>query len=213
MRGHGTVLDQTVGSWLEDLASDAPAPGGGAAAAMNAAVGAALVAMVCNLTIGKPRYAEHEPLMRQTLAEVTALRAQAVQLAADDATAFSAVTEAYKLPKDTDAAKSARTEAIQTALVGAADVPLRTAAVAAAIIDHAGRIMDGANVNVLSDVAVAAASARAALDAAVINVEINLGAMNDPARRDALRAELDKHTAAADTAAALVTAVRERINR
>lgn len=213
MRGHGTVLDQTVGSWLEDLASDSPAPGGGAAAAMNAAVGAALVAMVCNLTIGKPRYAEHEPLMRQTLAEVTALRAQAVQLAADDAAAFGAVTDAYKLPKDTDAAKSARTEAIQAALVGAADVPLRTAAVAAAIIDHAGRIMDGANVNVLSDVAVAAASARAALDAAVINVEINLGAMNDPARRDALRAELDKHTAAADTAAALVTAVRERINR
>ena len=206
------MLDQTVGSWLEDLASDAPAPGGGAAAAMNAAVGAALVAMVCNLTIGKSRYAQHEPLMRQTLTSATELRAQAVQLAVDDAAAFGAVTDAYKLPKDTDADKTARTEAIQAALIGAADVPLRTAAVAAAIIDLAGRIMDGANVNVLSDVAVAAASARAALDAAVINVEINLGAMNDTARREALRAELDKHTAAADTADAIVTTVRERIN-
>ena len=206
------MLDQTVGSWLEDLASDAPAPGGGAAAAMNAAIGAALVSMVCNLTIGKPRYVQHEPMMREALTSATELRAQAVQLAADDAAAFGAVTDAYKLPKDTDADKAARTEAIQAALVGAADVPLRTAAVAASVIDLAGRIMDGANVNVLSDVAVAAASARAALDAAVINVEINLGAMKDPARVDALRAELDKHTAAITTAAAIVAAVRERIN-
>jgi formiminotetrahydrofolate cyclodeaminase len=206
------VLDQTVGSWLEDLASDAPAPGGGAAAAMNAAVGAALVEMVCNLTIGKPRYAAHEAVMTAALASATGLRAQAVQLAAEDAAAFSAVTAAYKLPKDTDADKTARTDAIQTALIGAADVPLRTAAVAAEIIGLAGRILDGANVNVLSDVAVAAASARAALDAAVINVEINLGAMTDAARRDPLRVELDKHTPAAATATAIVTTVRERIN-
>lgn len=207
------MLDQTIGSWLEDLASDAPAPGGGAAAAMNAAVGAALVAMVCNLTIGKPRYAEHEPLMRRALASAAELRALAVRLAADDAAAFGAVTDAYKLPRDTDAEKTARSEAIQAALVGAADVPLRTAAVAAAIVDLAGQIIDGANVNVLSDVAVAAASARAALDAAVINVEINLAALKDTARRDALRAELDKHAAASEMAATIVTTVRERINR
>jgi formiminotetrahydrofolate cyclodeaminase len=206
------VLDQTVGSWLDDLASDAPAPGGGAAAAMNAAMGAALVAMVCNLTIGKPRYAEHEPLMREALASATELRAQAVQLAADDAAAFGAVSDAYRLPKDSDADKAARTEAIQAALIGAADVPLRTAAVASTIIDLAARILDGANVNVISDVAVAAASARTALDAAAINVEINLGAMKDAARRDVLRAELDKHTNAAATAGRIVTAVRERIN-
>jgi formiminotetrahydrofolate cyclodeaminase len=206
------VFDQSVGSWLEDLASEASVPGGGAAAALNAAVGAALVAMVCNLTIGKSRYAEHEPLMREALASATELRSLALQLAGDDAIAFGAVTEAYRLPKDTDEDKAARTAAIQAALIGAADVPLRTAAVAAAIIDLAGRILAGANVNVLSDVAVAAASARAALDAAVINVEINLGAMKDPARRDALRAELDKHTAAVTAAAEIVSAVRERIN-
>ena len=207
------MLDQTVGSWLEDLGSGSPAPGGGAAAAMNAAIGAALVAMVCNLTIGKPRYAEHEPLMRQTLDAVTALRAQAIRLAADDAAAFGAVTNAYRLPRDTDVDKAARTAAIQAALVGAADVPLRTAAVAAEIIGHAGRILDGANVNVLSDVAVAAASARAALESAAINVEINLGAMNDPARREALRTDLDRHSVATGTAAAIVAAVQERINR
>jgi formiminotetrahydrofolate cyclodeaminase len=180
---------------------------------MNAAVGAALVAMVCNLTIGRPRYADHEPLMREALAAATELRAQAVQLAAADAAAFSAVTKAYKMPKDTEADKVARTVAIQAALVGAADVPLRTAAVAADIIGLAGGVLDGANVNVVSDVAVAASSARAALDSAVINVEINLGAMKDAARQDALRVELDKHAAAAKAADAIVAAVRERINR
>ena len=207
------MLDRTVGSWLKDLASDASAPGGGAAAAMNAAVAAALVAMVCNLTIGKPRYAEHEAAMREALVSATELRAQAVQLAADDAAAFTTVTDAYKLPKETDADKEARTEAIQRALIGAAGVPLRTAAVAAAIIEVAGQIMDGANVNVLSDVAVAATSARAALDAATINVEVNTAAMKDPVRRDALRAELGKHAVAGTAATAIVATVRERINQ
>jgi formiminotetrahydrofolate cyclodeaminase len=207
------VLDQTVASWLDDLASDAPAPGGGAAAAMNAAIGAALVAMVCNLTIGKPRYAEHEPLMLDALASATTLRTQAVQLAGEDAVAFTAVTEAYRLPKDSDEDKTARTAAIQAALIDAADVPLRTAAVAAAIIDLAGQISPGANVNVLSDVAVAAASARAALTAATINVEINIGAIKDTARGDALRTALDTYAAAAPTADAIVNDVRERINR
>jgi formiminotetrahydrofolate cyclodeaminase len=205
------VLDQTVGSWLDELASAAPAPGGGAAAAVNAAVGAALVSMVCNLTIGKPRHADHEPLMREALESATELRAQAIGLADADAAAFSAVIDAYRLPKDSDADKAVRAGAIQAALIGAVEVPLRTAAVAAAIIDLAGRIMDGANPNVLSDVAVAAASARAALDAAVVNVEVNLGAMKDAARRGAIRTELDKHVAAAAAADGIVTAVRERI--
>jgi formiminotetrahydrofolate cyclodeaminase len=179
---------------------------------MHAAVGAALVAMVCNLTIGGARYADEEPVMRAALASAIELRAQAAQLATADVAAFAAASEAYRLPKDTEADKVARTHAIKTALIGVAEVPLRTAAVAADVIGLAGRILDAANINVLSDVAVAVASARAALDAAVINVEIDLGAMKDAARRDALRAELDKHTAAAKEADAIVTAVRERIN-
>ncbi len=205
------MLDQTVGSWLDEVASSAPAPGGGAVAALNAAVGAALVSMVCNLTIGKPRYAAHEQLMRAALTEATQLRARAVQLAAADAEAFGAVSEAYGLPKETDAEKAARTDAIQQALVTAADVPLRTAEVAATIIDLAGRIMHGANVNVLSDVAVAAASARAALDSAAINVEVNLGLMKDAERRDGLHKALTTHLAATAEADRIVAAVRESL--
>ncbi|HEX9624972.1 MAG TPA: cyclodeaminase/cyclohydrolase family protein, partial [Streptosporangiaceae bacterium] len=177
------MLDQEIGSWLDELASAAPAPGGGAAAAMLAAVGAGLVEMVCNLTIGKPRYAEHEEVMRAALTTATELRMSAGQLAAEDAVAFGAVSQAYRLPKESAEEKAARAQAIQTALVDAADVPLRVAVVAAELIGLADRILAGANVNVISDVAVAASAGRAALDSAVINVEINLSAMSDASGR------------------------------
>jgi methenyltetrahydrofolate cyclohydrolase len=205
------VADQGAGSWLDDLASAAPAPGGGAAAAMLAAIGAALVSMVCELTVGKPRYAEHEDVMRAALASAAEFLAEARRLADADAVAFGAVSEAYRRPKGTEAERAARTEAIQVALVGAAGVPLRTAAVAAGIIELSERILPGANVNVLSDVAVAASSARAALEAAEVNVEINVAALRDPAGQAALRAELAGFAPAAAVADRVVAAVRERI--
>jgi formiminotetrahydrofolate cyclodeaminase len=207
------MLDQTIGSWLDDLASSAPAPGGGAGAAMNAAVGACLVAMVCNLTIGKPRYAAHEAVMTEALARATDLRAQAVQLADEDAAAFGAVAAAYHMPKATEAEIAARTEAIQGALAGAATVPLRIAAVAAEIIEVADRILEGANVNVISDIGVAAAAARAALAGAVLNVEVNLAAMKDENARRALHDKLGTFDGASAAADQLMAAVGERISR
>lgn len=207
------MREQTVGAWLTDLASEAPAPGGGAGAAMNAAVGAALVAMVCNLTIGKPRYAAAEDVMTEVLARADALREQALGLAERDAAAFDRVAAAYRLPKETEQQKQARSAEIQQALVGAAEVPLETAALAAEVVALARRILDGANVNVLSDVAVAAGSARAALSAAAINVEVNLAALHDAERRAALATALAAHTTAVGEADAVVEQVRERIHR
>ncbi len=214
---HPDVRELTIQDWLDDLASRSPAPGGGAAAAMNAAVGAALVSMVCNLTIGKPKYAAHEETMRATLASAERARAAALRLADADADAFEQVMAAYRLPKDTDAERDARTETIQSALAAAADVPLRTARLAIEIIGLTEDILDGANVNVLSDVAVAASSARAALESAVMNVTVNLVAMRAGERRDALaRGPADgsaDSSAAASRADAVVAAVRERLNR
>jgi methenyltetrahydrofolate cyclohydrolase len=204
------VLDQEIGSWLDELASAAPAPGGGAAAAMVAAVGAGLIEMVCNLTIGKPRYAEHEKAMRAALITATELRLSAGQLAAADAAAFGAVSQAYRLPKESAQEKAARARAIQGALIEAADVPLRVAAVAAEVIGLSDRILAGANVNVISDVAVAASAGRAALDSAVINVEINLAAMSDASARAALRGDLDRLAPASAVADRVVAAVRHR---
>ena len=184
------MREQTIGSWLDDLASGAPAPGGGAVAAMHAAMGAALVSMVCELTIGRPKYAQHEPTMRAALAEAGECRQRAVDLAEADALAFTMVTDAYRLPKATEEDKAARSTAIQEALVQAADVPLRTAALAAEILALARMIRPGANVNVLSDVAVAAVSARAAMQAAAVNVAVNRASMTDVIARARLETEL-----------------------
>nr|WP_241829902.1 cyclodeaminase/cyclohydrolase family protein [Parafrankia colletiae] len=206
-----TMADETLDGFLEALASAAPAPGGGAAAAVQVALGASLVSMVANLTIGKPRYAEHEATMVGARDEATRLRRDALGLADADAVAFTAVTDAYRLPKETVQDKAARTAAIQQALIGAAEVPLRTAAAAAEVVGLCQRILDGANVNVLSDVAVAAASARAALDSAAINVRINLASMTDAATRDATAAELDKYLSSLAGADSVVRAVGDRI--
>jgi formiminotetrahydrofolate cyclodeaminase len=203
------VQHQEIGAWLDQLASAAPAPGGGAAAALQVAVAAGLVEMVTNLTIGNPRYAEHEATMVNARTRAGEQRRLAVQLAGDDATAFTAVTDAYKLPRATDEEKAARTAAIQRALLGAADVPRRTALAASAVLDLAELIRPGANVNVLSDVAVAASSARAGLDAAIVNIEINRYAIRDEAEQG----RLDRAVAAAQRdlvrADALVAEVRK----
>ncbi|HEX6404678.1 MAG TPA: cyclodeaminase/cyclohydrolase family protein [Pseudonocardiaceae bacterium] len=203
--------DVTIRAWLDDLASSAPSPGGGAAAATTAAIGAALVSMVCNLTIGKPRYAAHEQTLRLVLERAESLRAEALRLGAADAAAFQAVIAAYALPKSSEAEKAARTEAIQAALLTAADVPLSTGDLAAEVVDLAASILDRSNPNVLSDVGVAASAARAALEAAVINVEINVAALTDAARRDILRQRVTALGATAAHADQIVAEVRSRL--
>ncbi|MGH7414537.1 MAG: cyclodeaminase/cyclohydrolase family protein [Candidatus Rokuibacteriota bacterium] len=205
--------DQPIGEWLQALASSAPAPGGGAAAALNAAVGAALIAMVCNVTIGRSRYARHEPVMREALAQATALRDRALHLAADDARAFGAVSQAYTLPRDTDEQTQARTERIQRALVRATEVPLDTAALAGDVIQVASRIVDGANVTALADVAAAALSARAALEASLITVETNLLAITDPARGQDLSGRTTSLSALVAEAESTVRRIRSRIHQ
>jgi formiminotetrahydrofolate cyclodeaminase len=204
---------QTVDEWLSELASASPTPGGGGAAALTAAISAALISMVCNLTIGKRGYTEHEDKLREVLREADGLRARALGLADADARAFEALMATYKLARDTDEEKQARAKAIQAALADAADVPLRIAELAAAAARLARDIADRSNVNVLSDVAVAAVTAGAALDAAIVNVEVNLAAIEDSALRDRLAGQLATLSAAGPQAQAVARAVRARISQ
>lgn|GEM_PF-201957 len=204
---------QTVDGWLSELASASPTPGGGGAAALTAAISAALISMVCNLTIGKRGYAEHDEKLRGALREADVLRARALDLADADARAFKAVMAAYKLARDTDEEKQTRARAIQAALADAADVPLRVAGLAVAVIRLAGDIVGRSNVNVLSDVAVAAVTAGAALDAAIVNVEVNLAAIVDTALRARLSAQLATLASARPDAQAVARDVRARISR
>jgi methenyltetrahydrofolate cyclohydrolase len=181
---------QTIQTFLDELASNAPAPGGGGAAALAGATGAALVSMVCNLTLGKEKFASVEPQMQAILARAESLRADLTGLMTEDVTAFNTVMAAYRLPKTTDAEKSARTAAIQKASKTATLAPLRVARACAEVIELSRPVAEMGNPNVLSDAGVAALCAQAGLKSAALNVLINLGAIKDEAFVAHHRAEL-----------------------
>src|SRR5262245_3938761 len=170
--------DTAVEPFLDALASQAATPGGGSAAAIMGAMGAALVSMVCNLTIGKKKYAEVEGEMKDVLAKSEALREKLTGMIEDDVKAFDAVMAAY-MAKETDADKAAREKAIQAALKWATEVPLRCCHAAREVIDLAAIASDKGNLNVLSDAGVAGLAAYAALRSAALNVFTNARMITD----------------------------------
>jgi methenyltetrahydrofolate cyclohydrolase len=171
---------QALGAFLDDLASERSTPGGGGAAAISGAMGAALVSMVCNLTIGKPKYAEVEAELKETLATSEKLRAELTRAISDDVQAFDAVMAAYGLPKgETDEDKAARTAKIQTALKGATDAPLECARLCAQVVTLSAVTAEKGNLNVVSDAGVAVQSAYAGLMSAALNVRVNAKAIKD----------------------------------
>jgi formiminotetrahydrofolate cyclodeaminase len=185
-----SILDLTVGDLLERLGSSDPSPGGGAAAALAGALGAALVQMTANLTIGRPRLADVEDQARRIEDRAGALRRQLAELGDADSAAFDTVSAAYKLPRTDDAQKAARTQAIQSALHTAAEVPMQTARVCAEVLAVAEEAAPILNPAVISDVVVGAVLIQAALESAAINVEINLAAMTDASAAERFSGEL-----------------------
>ena len=174
-----TTGEMTVAQFLDALAAKQSTPGGGGAAALTGAQAAALVSMVVNFTLGNKKYAAVEAQMQQALAASEALRADLLGLADRDVAAFAAVAACYAMPKETDAEKAARLAALQSALQGAARVPLATAEKCVAVMALAGPVGAQGNANVVSDAAVALYLAQAALQAAVVNVNINLKFIKD----------------------------------
>jgi methenyltetrahydrofolate cyclohydrolase len=182
------LVDLPVSQYVETLASSSPTPGGGSASALSAALGAALVAMACNLTVGREKFKAVEAELHDVLVQVTALQRDLLAAVDDDTVAYDAVSAAYKLPRSTDAEKQARTAAIQQALQGASEVPLRVARAAADVARLAKVAQAKSNPNVASDAFVAELLARAGRDGAIANVEINLGAISDSAYVEQMRA-------------------------
>jgi len=183
--------NETIARFLDGLASSAPTPGGGGAAAISGAMGAALVSMVCNLTIGKKKYVEVEADLKEVLAKSEALRAKLTGMIADDVEAFDAVMGAYGLPKATDEEKAARARTIQEALKVATDVPLACCRVCREVIDLAGIVAEKGNLNVISDAGVAVLSAYAGLRSAALNVYVNAKGLDDRAFADERLGELE----------------------
>ena len=203
------LKEQPIEQYLTELASSQSTPGGGSAAALIGAMGAALVSMVCNLTVGKEKYKDVEAELQSVLTQAETLRAQLTDLADQDIAAFDGVMSAYGLPRQSGEQKQARRRAIQDALKQAADVSIDIVSACRQVISLSRPVAEKGNLNVVSDAGVAVVSAEAGLKAATLNVIINLNFIKDEAFISAKRAELDKllanQTATVDQIYGLVT--------
>ncbi|WP_431813628.1 cyclodeaminase/cyclohydrolase family protein [Kocuria sp. cx-455] len=201
------IDSQNIRAYVERMASDEPAPGGGAAAALQLALGAALVGMSARYTTAP----EHADDARRAAGRAEELIPAALRLADADADAFGALSAAYALPKASDREQSERSRAIQEATVGAARPPRDLVGVGAEVFELTRELETWVNPNVLSDVAAAAEATRAAIATAVVTIEINLASLKDPATRDELSADVERAEELAEGTARLARRIRERI--
>lgn len=199
----------TTMEFVDALAAGQPTPGGGGAAALTGSQAAALVSMVINFTLGKKKYAEVEAEMQGYLARSEALRGDLLAAVDADAAAFDAVAATYSLPKETDAEKAARTAAMQTALKHAAAVPFAVATQCLEIMQLAAPVGAKGNTNVVSDAATALYLAFAALQSAIVNVNVNLKFIKDEAFVAEWAAKVADFLAEADAAYAAAKAAIE----
>jgi len=170
---------QGQADFLDEVASDSPAPGGGSAAAYAGALAAALTGMVGRLTAGRKKYAGAEAQMQMLTERSDQLRAVLKRAVDEDSEAFLEVMQAYRLPKDTEEAKQKRSAEILRATIRAAEVPLETARRTVDVMELAAQAATLGNENAISDSAAAFALARAALTAASLNVQINAAGLED----------------------------------
>ena len=192
------IKDKSIQQFLDELASKAPTPGGGSAAALLGAQSAALTSMVCNLTIGKPKYQEVEADMQALLSKAELLRATLTDMIKADVDVFDQLMAAYGLAKATDQEKALRSEQIQLVLREATLVPLACAKACAQAIQLSQEAADKGNLNVISDAGVAVMSAYAGLKSAALNVYINTASLKDREFAEEKLAELELILQSAD---------------
>jgi formiminotetrahydrofolate cyclodeaminase len=174
-----SVAEMTIDAFTRDLASDSPTPGGGSAAAVAAALAASLAAMVVRISLGRTDLAQHADLFAEALAASDVLRSRFLELATEDASAYSAYREARRLPHATEAEAATRTAASRDAARGAAAIPL---ALVEACHRQAGlveRLAGRTLTSVASDLVVAALLLESAARGAAANVVVNLPAVED----------------------------------
>jgi len=185
------IKDQSIQTFLNELASKSATPGGGSVSALLGAQSAALTSMVCNLTIGKPKYAEVDAEMQVLLQKSEALREKLTGLIKADVDVFDRLMAAYGLPKETDEEKVTRTEAIQTVLKAATEVPLQCVRACAEAIELSRCAANKGNLGVISDAGAAVMAGYGGLKSAALNVYINTGSLKDRQFAEAKLAELE----------------------
>ena len=165
--------------FLEELASAAPTPGGGAACACVGALASSLASMVANLTLHKKGYEAHEQEMAEAIEALANCRELLLSLMAEDEKAFGALAACWRMPKTTKKEIAARHEAEQRALVTASEVPLQIMRICAKIIEIDEFMVRDGNRNAIADAGAAAVFAKAAIQAAALNVYGNTTYMDD----------------------------------
>jgi methenyltetrahydrofolate cyclohydrolase len=186
------ITQRPLETFLDELASGAPTPGGGSAAAVIGAMGAALISMVCNVTIGKKGHEAVEAEMRSVRDESERLRARLTSMVADDIAAFDGLMAAYRLPKVSDEEKSLRAAAIQSTLHAATETPLACARACAQVVALSKRAGEKGYAGVVSDAGVGVLAANAALRSAALNVYINAPSLKDRSYAEGALTEIEK---------------------
>lgn len=171
------IKENRIEQFLDALAGPTAAPGGGAAAALSGAMGAALLSMVCGVTLNRSQSTPPDPLLQPALDQTEALRRQLTGLAEADRRAFEQVIAAYGQPRTTEPGKKARQAAIEAALRQATLTPLEVVVACAATIRLAGQVIDKIKPSTLGDAAAAVRLAEAGLQTARLNMAINLASI------------------------------------
>jgi glutamate formiminotransferase/formiminotetrahydrofolate cyclodeaminase len=213
----GALVGMSLSGFADELSSDSPAPGGGSASALAGALGAALAAMVGNLTVGKKGYEGAWAGMSELAVRAQAVKDSLLAAVDEDARAFDAVMDAIKLPKSSEPERSAREAAIAAAYEVAARVPLATASYCLEALALAAEAAESGNANSVSDSGVAALLARAALEGSLLNVRTNLKSMGGSGASAELEAKCrelgSRCRELAERAAALASEAASRVER
>ncbi|MDD3095465.1 MAG: cyclodeaminase/cyclohydrolase family protein, partial [Candidatus Marinimicrobia bacterium] len=209
----GRLKHLSVNDFTDLLSSNAPAPGGGSVAALNAALAAGLSAMVANLTFENKHYADLREDMEKTGRDAQRLKARALSLIDEDTAAFNAWMNTLRLPKKTAEEKAKRDAAVQSAVLGAINIPLDTLKLCPDILKAAEFVLKKGNQNALSDAAVGLRQAQAAAWSAYYNILINLPSLDDPKKRESIRKTAQKICDAVEKkAAGLTRYAEEKLN-
>jgi formiminotetrahydrofolate cyclodeaminase len=172
-------LNQPLKSFIDNTARGTPTPGGGSVAALVGSLGAALLCMVGNFTVGKPKYKNVEKEVKEILAEADKLKESLFVLIRADVEAYEKFSRASQMPKDTPLMREKRKQVLQKTLKEAAEVPWRISQASLQVIELAEKLLPKGNPNLITDVGVGVLLAEAALKSAVLNVKINLSFIKD----------------------------------
>jgi formiminotetrahydrofolate cyclodeaminase len=172
-------IDDSIRNYLDEISSSSPTPGGGNVSAFSGAVASSLGIMVCNLTIGKKKYADVEEEIKDIKFELSVAKEEFLNLAEKDNQAFDKVMKAFKLPKDTDEQKKVRTESIEAATLEAAEAPAEVLKYCCKIVQLFQTLAEKGNQNSISDAGVAAALISTAAEGAYLNVLINCSSLSN----------------------------------